>query len=126
MSFDADDTSEWLGAEVEKSPDRPLVCPAVCQQILVKAFQDKKWPEDDTVDDDCKPADVELWVAILKDAAVKHKTDLNSADLFRFKRWLWAHKVKDEDGDDVSTPRPSSVSKTARTKVRPPIGSFCS
>ena len=25
-------------------------------------------------------------------------------DLLRFKRWLWAHKDRDEDGDDVYTP----------------------
>ena len=102
--FDEDDANEWLGAEVEEGPGRALVCPPAVKALLILAFKDDAWTEDDTLDDDCKPADIDTWVAILKDASETHKTAVKSADIVRFKRWLSGHKVKDEDVDDVFSP----------------------
>ena len=121
MSFENEDASDWLGAEVEEGQGRPLYCPATIQTLLVQAFKDGAWTEDDT----CKQADIDLWVAVVKDSSEGQKKAIQSADILRFKRWLWAHKSGDEDEAETSSPRPSSASRTARIKVRPPIAICC-
>lgn len=89
---------------MEECEGRPLLCPATIQALLLQAFKDGAWTEDDTLDDECKQADIDLWVAVVKDSADMLKKVIQSADILRFKRWLWAHKSGDEDEDDVYSP----------------------
>ena len=100
MAWEKENVSEWLQGERQSPRDTKLVVPEAIVELLVSAWNEDMWSEDDVLGegDVITAAEVETWKAVLSDIAKAEKKAIRAADQQRFIRWLRSFGEEDVDG----------------------------